>query len=113
MSSSSHAGWDRTYDQPGDWKTRAARIHRQHRRTCHLCGHGQADEIDHVIPRSQGGTHADSNLRPIHGAPCPTCGRRCHSEKTSTEIAAGKARRSRRRPTDTTHPGLTARSGGG
>lgn len=34
---------------------------------CWLCGHGGADSVDHVIPRSRGGSLLDpSNLRPAH-----------------------------------------------
>lgn len=50
---------------------------------CHWCGHGGADTADHVIPRARGGAVADpDNLAPIHGVRgCPTCGRKCNSEK--------------------------------
>lgn len=56
---------------------------------CHICGHGGAGDIDHVIPRSLlvqlGGDPEDlTNLRPAHGtrSPCPTCGRKCNREKS-------------------------------
>jgi hypothetical protein len=49
---------------------------------CWLCGHPGADQADHAIPVSMGGTSALSNLRPAHGtAPCPTCGRHCNQER--------------------------------
>ena len=33
---------------------------------CWLCGGEGADSADHVVPWSQGGSHALSNLRPAH-----------------------------------------------
>lgn len=59
-------------------QARAARIMRQHDRTCHICGKPMADEVDHVIPLAEGGADDDSNLRPIHSVPC-------HAEKTQAE----------------------------
>lgn len=53
-----------------------------HSRLCWLCHHGGADQADHVIPRSLGGSSALTNLRPAHGtAPCTVCGRRCNQER--------------------------------
>jgi hypothetical protein len=45
-------------------------------RTCWLCGHGGAGEVDHLKKRSEGGALYDlANARPAHGsmAPCPVC----------------------------------------
>jgi hypothetical protein len=92
----------------------------RHGRICHLCGHGGADQVDHVIPwgewaRTDLNVHDESNLRPAHGSPCPTCGRSCHDDKTKAEAARGRARATARRaaqgrrPTEP-HPGaLTTR----
>lgn len=33
---------------------------------CWLCGGEGADSADHIVPYSQGGSHALSNLRPAH-----------------------------------------------
>ena len=33
---------------------------------CWLCGHPGADSVDHVTPRSRGGTDALENMRPAH-----------------------------------------------
>jgi len=50
---------------------------------CIVCGHGQADAVDHIHPVSKGGDRRDpDNLAPIHGvAGCPVCLRKCNSEK--------------------------------
>lgn len=66
---------------------RAARVMREHDRTCHVCGRPMADEVDHVVPLSEGGADDESNLRPIHSVPC-------HRDKTLTEAqrARGKIR---------------------
>lgn len=50
---------------------------------CIVCGHTESDAVDHVIPRARGGHLTDpDNLAPIHGVHgCPTCGRKCNSEK--------------------------------
>lgn len=33
---------------------------------CHLCGLPGADSVDHIIPRSRGGSDDESNLRAAH-----------------------------------------------
>ncbi|MGI8753582.1 MAG: HNH endonuclease [Acidimicrobiales bacterium] len=88
---------------PGDWRRRRAATLAEHDGRCHLCGHAGAEQVDHVVPRSQGGTDDVGNLAPAHAQPCPTCGRRCHQAKTQTEAAAGRTPRRRRAER---HPGL-------
>lgn len=88
---------------PTDWKTRKALVLKRHAGICHVCGHGQAEQVDHLLNLARGGNHEPANLAPIHGTHCPTCGRRCHIEKTAKESAAGRV--SRRRTTEP-HPGL-------
>lgn len=96
--------WERSrHTQPPDWKRRRLIVLNTHRRICHVCQHGQADEVDHVIPQYQGGSDDLANLRPIHGAACPTCSDRCHVTKTAREAAAAKPQRRR---TSESHPGL-------
>jgi hypothetical protein len=88
---------------------------RQHAEVCHICGHGGAEEVDHIVPWAEWhdasrSVHTPSNLAPAHGQPCPTCGRHCHSDKTKAEAARGRAKATQarrlasRRPAET-HPG--------
>lgn len=54
---------------------------------CHLCGHEDADTVDHVIAVREwvalGGAADDlENLRPAHGVNgCGHCGRKCNTSK--------------------------------
>lgn len=88
---------------PTNWKGIKARVLRAHDGICHLCKHPDAEQVDHILNVARGGTHDDSNLAPIHGRPCPTCGGRCHAEKTGQEAAAGRTTPRRVPPK---HPGL-------
>lgn len=58
--------------------------------TCHLCGHGQAESADHLLPRA---THPEltwvlDNLRPAHHRACPTCGVRCNNARKDRPLTA-------------------------
>lgn len=73
---------DATYSSPEYVRNRAA-VRRQADGRCAECGHRHARlQCDHVIPVSQGGTHAVANLRMTCTGP-GTC--RCHERKTATE----------------------------
>jgi 5-methylcytosine-specific restriction endonuclease McrA len=63
---------------------RAARVMREHERTCHVCGKPMADEVDHVVPLAEGGADDETNLRPIHSIPC-------HQAKTLAEARRARA----------------------
>lgn len=56
---------------------------------CIVCGHGAADAVDHIHPRSKGGAMVDpDNLAPIHGVNgCIVCLRKCNSEKSNRPLA--------------------------
>jgi 5-methylcytosine-specific restriction endonuclease McrA len=83
------------------------RILRRDGRVCYLCGHDDADQVDHIVPVMDGGTDDDANLASIHGGHCPHCGRRCHGDKTAAESA--RARRAyyatAKHPRPRKHPG--------
>lgn len=44
----------------------AAAVFAERGRVCHLCGMPGADTLDHLIPRSRGGTDELENLAPAH-----------------------------------------------
>lgn len=50
---------------------------------CHICGHVEADVIDHIRSVASGANPRDrDNWAPAHGVKrCPTCGRNCNGEK--------------------------------
>lgn len=62
---------------------------------CHICGHPEAEAVDHVISLHRGGSDDDpANLAPAHHKPCPTCGRPCNLEKGTKDWAPGIIKRS-------------------
>ena len=90
--------WDQKRRTPADYidRHKAARILVAHDGICHLCGHGQAEQVDHVIGWAEWthptlSVHDASNLAPAHGSACPTCGRDCHADKSKQEAARGRA----------------------
>src|SRR5690348_7787413 len=106
--------WEQKRRTPADYihPAKQRRILTTHAGICHLCGHGGADQVDHVIAwaewtRTDLSVHDASNLRPAHGTPCPTCGRSCHEDKTKAEAARGRARKlSKLKYPQRQHPGL-------
>src|SRR5262245_26814566 len=50
---------------------------------CHLCGQHRADSVDHLVPRSRGGTNEDSNLAAAHLS--------CNSARGARIIASPKS----------------------
>lgn len=71
-----------------EWKrARAAALARAGRR-CQKCSSTQEIQVDHVIPVSQGGSHAASNLQVL-------CGN-CHRHKTATEGSGYRGNRTRK-----------------
>lgn len=88
----------RTQPLPKHWPRTRARILRRDRGVCYICHQPGADQVDHVIPTSQGGSDEDHNLSAIHDDPC-------HRRKTAHEANAAKPTR-KRPPTNPGHPGL-------
>jgi 5-methylcytosine-specific restriction protein A len=84
--------------RPPDWKQRRAAVIARDGGQCHVCGGLGADQADHVMPVSQGGTHDMSNLRAIHSQPCA-------AKKNAKEASAARWKyREKREPER--HPGL-------
>lgn len=48
------------------WQQLSARVLREERGMCHICGRPGADTADHVIPKRAGGTDDRDNLRAAH-----------------------------------------------
>lgn len=76
---------------------------------CHLCGvdirHGEAWEVEHVIPLAMGGDDHGDNLQPAHVA--------CHRAKTNGDLGAlAKAKRVEARHIGAKAPSKTPLPGG-
>ncbi|MCB0865492.1 MAG: HNH endonuclease [Solirubrobacterales bacterium] len=67
-------------------QARRRRILDRYMGCCHVCGKVGADQVDHVVPLSQGGADDEHNLAPIHAEPC-------HREKTARESEVARCRR--------------------
>jgi 5-methylcytosine-specific restriction endonuclease McrA len=116
--------WDQNRRPSSDYlhPKKQQRVLTTHHGVCHLCGHGGAEQVDHIIPWSEWtnptlSVHDASNLAPAHGQPCPTCSITCHDNKTKAEAARGRARATarqqaaKRRPPEQ-HPGSLPPPGG-
>ena len=97
--------WGRQADfepLPKNWARLRRRVLRRSE-LCHVCRLPGADEVDHIVPRSAGGTNDEANLAPIHANPC-------HRRKTAREghaVRWGAMRAASRRPVGR-HPGLAS-----
>lgn len=85
---------------PVDWDKRRRRVYKRDDYTCQACGrqggpYGDVElHADHIVPKSEGGSHDESNLQ--------TLCRRCHDQKTRREHGVSldeiaRERRARRR----------------
>jgi hypothetical protein len=87
-----------TYGSP-EYRRNRELARRRANGTCEQCGHRhQRLECDHIIPTTQGGTHALSNLRMIckgYG----TC--KCHERKSAQEGRGYRAKKETRDPSPT------------
>ena len=102
--------WNRSAPRrqlPADWAKRCREARELFGNQCHVCGHPDAVDTDHVVPRSQGGTDDLSNLRPICGKDCLQCKAEgkpsCHLSKSGRE---GRAAQPKRRRPPERHPGM-------
>ena len=50
----------------GGWDRIRLRVLLRDGHVCQLCGRPGANSVDHIIPRSKGGTHDMDNLRAAH-----------------------------------------------
>jgi 5-methylcytosine-specific restriction protein A len=89
-------GDPRTSSSP--WRRLRRGILKRDNYTCHVCGQPGADEVDHLVPLSEGGTDHPSNLAAIHRTPC-------HAAKSSAEGNKARHRYRASRPAEP-HPGL-------
>ena len=92
-------GWSsRGSDMGTRWAAIRRRVLRASDGVCYLCGRDGACEVDHIVPRSRGGSDHPDNLRAI-------C-RSCHARKSSAEGHAVQKRRRelKKRPAEK-HPG--------
>jgi 5-methylcytosine-specific restriction endonuclease McrA len=88
----------RNRTRPSDWRTRRATVLRRAGGQCAECSGLGADEVDHVIAVSQGGSHELDNLRAVHG--------RCVRRKNAREAQAARKPRPREARPPEAHPGL-------
>lgn len=70
-----------------EWQRTRRNILRNAQHTCAQCG-AHATDVDHIIPRSEGGPNTPDNLRPLCAG--------CHRRKTAQDAARGRARRGQR-----------------
>lgn len=87
----------RNTTKPHDWRQRRTAVLKRDDDQCHICGGIGADQADHLIPVSQGGTHELANLAPIHAA--------CAATKNAHEASAARWKHRQRRDPER-HPGL-------
>lgn len=71
------SGWDEQAEHRRILKTHGAR--------CYLCGGPGVTQVDHVVPRMDGGLDTPANKRPICGP--------CHDEKSKAEAARARQTR--------------------
>lgn len=75
-----------SYKQSPDWANKKATVLRRDKGVCYLCGGIGADSVDHVKPKSQGGTDSLFNLKAVHDRVAPYC----HQAKSQEEARYGR-----------------------
>jgi 5-methylcytosine-specific restriction endonuclease McrA len=94
--------WDRgrpsprNVSRPPDWLARRKQVKARDQGRCYLCGQYGADQVDHVVAVSEGGSHELGNLAEAHTA--------CAATKTAQEGARARHRFTQKRPGEK-HPG--------
>ena len=73
--------WNKEHTMPIAWTTTHRRILKRDP-ICNICHKAKATTVDHIVPRSEGGTDDDSNLA---GACQP-----CHDRKSQAEANRGR-----------------------
>jgi 5-methylcytosine-specific restriction protein A len=73
------AGWERT----------RLRVLLRDGHVCQLCGRQGATSVDHIVPRSRGGTHDMDNLR----AACISCNSRRGNRAARPALPAARPKR--------------------
>lgn len=74
------------YQQPKNWGALVRFVMARDKGICYICKKGGADTVDHIIPKSQGGTDLTTNLAAVHDRAAP----HCHRDKTLKEAQKGK-----------------------
>lgn len=82
--------WSERYGMSWDtWLRLCKQVMERDERRCYICGGDGADQVDHIVPISEGGSQRDlGNLAAIHEEPC-------HKAKSQAEAARATARRRR------------------
>lgn len=84
------------------WRRKRAAVLKRDGYVCQCCQRGGrvtlATEVDHVVPRAEGGSDDETNLQAI----CAEC----HKAKTVAEAARGVGRKSSHSGTDTGRSGI-------
>ena len=68
-------------DMGAEWRAKRGQVLSRDKCICGICGKPGANEVDHITPKSSGGSDDLTNLRAVHKA--------CHQRKSSSE--GGKA----------------------
>lgn len=74
-----HSASQRGYG--AEWRAKRGQVLSRDKCICGICGKPGANEVDHITPKSSGGSDDLTNLRAVHKA--------CHQRKSSSE--GGKA----------------------
>lgn len=74
------------YQKPNNWNATVKAILQRDKYICYICANPGADSVDHIKPKSQGGTDNPINLKAIHDKTPP----HCHKQKTLNEAQQAK-----------------------